>query len=80
MNSQRQPVDPDRLVEAAIVVLRACTEYAASHDGRSVHPTELADTTPQARALTQFSKFEIEEATQFLVRLGYLEPVKKAAR
>lgn len=74
MNTTRQPLDPLRLVDAAIAVLKACTDYAQSHDGMSVHPTELV---ASSRDLRTFTAFEIEEATAFLVRMGYLEPQKK---
>lgn len=78
MNNVNQPIDPQRLCDAAIIVLKACTDYAAAHGGRSVHPTELGSVSDGAsREFAPFSRFEIEEATAFLVRMGYLEPVKR---
>lgn len=75
MNAKNQPVEPQRLVDAAIVVLKVCTAYASSHDGRSVHPTELMGDPAEGRDLAVFTRHEVEEATRFLVRLGYLEAV-----
>jgi len=80
MKNQNQPVEPERLVEAAIAVLQACTEYAAGHDGRSVHPTELLGSGAEGRLLVPFTRYEVEEATMFLMRLGYLEQVRRAAQ
>jgi hypothetical protein len=77
MNSPRRHIEPERLVDVAIVVLKACTDYAAAHNGHSIHPTELMGEPGQAREFTQCTRFEIEEATMFLVRLGYLEPARK---
>lgn len=79
MNMSQKPVDPERLVEAAIEVMRVCAEYAESHGGTSVHPSELLLRADAPRTLSVFSKYEVEEATAFLVRMGYLEPTRKAA-
>ncbi|MCE7975287.1 MAG: hypothetical protein DYG92_13335 [Leptolyngbya sp. PLA1] len=75
MNAKNQPLEPQRLVDAAIVVLKVCTAYASAHDGRSVHPTELMGDAAEGRELAVFTRHEVEEATRFLVRLGYLEAV-----
>jgi hypothetical protein len=79
MNMSKKPVDPERLVEAAIEVMRVCAEYAQSHGGLSAHPADILLRADAPRSLSVFSKHEVEEATAFLVRMGYLEPTRKPA-
>ncbi|CAG0970592.1 hypothetical protein PHYC_01224 [Phycisphaerales bacterium] len=80
MNTPREQISPERLVEAAVVVLKACEEYAAEHHGRKIYPTDLLGSAEQPREMCEFTRFEVEEAAAFLVRMGYIEPRSKAAK
>jgi hypothetical protein len=78
MNAPREQLNPDRLVEVAIGVMKACEEYAAEHNGNIMYPTELLGSPEQPRIMMDYTRFEVEEAAAFLVRMGYLEPRHKA--
>lgn len=78
MNAPREQLSPERLVEVAIGVMKACEEYAAEHGGRVIYPTELLGSPDQPRIMTDYTRFEVEEAAAFLVRMGYLERRHKA--
>lgn len=67
-------LDPDRLCEAAEAALHAVVEVADQFNGRWVWPVDLMGTPIQPACLTDFTRYEIEEATAFLVRMGVLEP------
>jgi len=71
MKKQREQIDPDRLITASIAVLRAVTE-ASGRDGADVYPPDLMGAPDQPRCLCDFTKWEVAEATAFLIRLGYL--------
>lgn len=73
MNTPREEITPERLVEAAIAVLSACEEYEAEFGGK-VYPTDLLGSPQQPRVLCDYTRFEVEEAAAFLVRMGFLEP------
>lgn len=80
MNAPREQITPERLVEAAISVLKAVEEYTAEHAGRTVYPTDLLGSTEQPRSMCDFTRFEVEEAAAFLVRMGFIEPRPKIAK
>jgi hypothetical protein len=78
MNSPQEHISPERLVEAAVACLKACEEYAAEHNGRTIHPSDLLGSPEQPRELCEFTRFEVEEAAAFLVRMGFIEPRPRA--
>lgn len=80
MNAPREQITPERLVEAAIATLKAVEEYAAEHAGRAIYPTDLLGSAEQPRVMCDFTRFEVEEAAAFLVRMGFIEPRPKAAK
>jgi len=80
MNAPREQITPERLVEAAIATLKACEEYAAEHNGRSIYPTDLLGSPQQPRILCDFTRFEVEEAAAFLARMGFIEHRSKAGK
>lgn len=73
-----EQIDPMRLVEAAEAALLAVVEVA-EHLGSSqpgaawVWPPDLMGTSIQPECLAPFTKWEIEQASRFLVRLGMLD-------
>ncbi|MDX2131952.1 MAG: hypothetical protein SFY69_07870 [Planctomycetota bacterium] len=73
----REEISPERLVEAAVACLRATQEYAAEF-GKTIYPTDLLGSPEQPRDLCEFTRYEVEEAAAFLVRMGYIEPRPRA--
>lgn len=72
MSLPSEQIQPERLLEAADAVLEAVIEVADVYDGLYLHPTQLMGTTLQPPSLREFTAFEVQEATRFLVRLGVL--------
>lgn len=68
-----------RLCNAADACLRVATVRTAQAGGRPIErPTDLMGTLIQPQCLDSFTKSEIEEACDFLIRLGFLE--RRASR
>jgi hypothetical protein len=67
-----EQIQPERLLEAADAVLEAIIEVAEEFDGLYMHPPQLLGTTLQPLCLRDFTAYEVQEATRFLVRLGVL--------
>ena len=70
-------ITPDRLVDAATAVLQAVAEVREELGEVNVSAPDLMGAPNQPRCLCEFTKYEVEEASAFLIRLGYLE--RKAA-
>jgi hypothetical protein len=73
MKKQHEQMTPDRLVDAATAVLQAVAEIHQDFSNVEVFPPDLMGTPNQPRCLCDFTKWEVQEATAFLMRLGYLE-------
>lgn len=72
-------LDPLRLVEAAEASLQAAAE-CNQRTGDWPYPADLMGAPEQPQCLSPFTKWEIQEACAFLVRLGVLErPRRRAA-
>ena len=61
-------LDPGRLLDAADAVLKAFVEVTGVLRGRCVDPRRLMGSA----SLCEYTIFEVEEATRFLARLGFL--------
>ena len=72
-NEPREELSADRLCEAAEAALRAAHENAAFTGAPAQYPLDLMGTPVQPECLAPFTRFEIEQACEFLVRLGELE-------
>lgn len=78
MASEETHLSPQRLFDAAEAALTAIMQ--APHAARErPHPPALMGTLRQPRCLDEFARWEIEEATAFLIRLGILESPRAAA-
>jgi hypothetical protein len=78
MARQNEQLSPERLCDAAEAALKAAVEAA---DGRAwPYPADLMGTPDQPECLCQFTRWEIEQASEFLVRLGMIEPRKGHVR
>jgi hypothetical protein len=77
MGASRERMSAERLFEATEAALRAATELAFSNRGFSPYPADLVGMPEQPMSLEGFTKFEIEEACAFLVRLGVLSKPRR---
>lgn len=77
MDERNQQIDADRLCDAASAVMKAVREMmvAIENGQRSAvpYPPDLMGSPQQPQCLAEYSRFEVEEATLFLIRLGMLE-------
>ncbi len=69
---QKDQVEPGRLFDAANAVLEAVQEIERESGKRCPYPPELMGAPEQPKCLVDFTRFEIEEATAFLIRMGYI--------
>ncbi len=74
MARPEQQLSPQRLFEAAEATLVAAAQLEHAREKQRVHVPALMGTSRQPRCLDEFARWEIEEASAFLVRLGLLEP------
>lgn len=66
-----------RLMEAVDAIFDAEAELAA--EGRALtYPPEMLGASDQPAAFCPFTRFEIEEATRFLARMGMLRTDREA--
>ena len=80
MARREEHLDPDRLVAAAEAALRAAADVAQYTGGPSPYPADLMGSPLQPEFLSEFTRWEIEQACEFLVRLGEIEkPTQRKA-
>ncbi len=80
MAGSHEHITPDRLCEAAEAVIGAAVEVAAETGGPWPYPADLMGGPLQPRCLAEFTRWEVEEACRFLVRMGALDaPGRKNA-
>lgn len=75
-----EQITPDRLIEVASAVYEACHEWSDNHNGREIYPTDLLGSPEQPKSMTEFTRFEVEEAALFLVRMGFIQPPRATNR
>ncbi|MBC7773654.1 MAG: hypothetical protein H7210_14260 [Pyrinomonadaceae bacterium] len=75
-NSNNQ-ISTDRLFDASEAVLKAVKETAVitagSKKARAPFPPDLMGRSNQPACLSDFTKHEVEQATAFLIRLGFYQ-------
>lgn len=64
--------DPTRLIDAADAVAEALSEVADAETGRCPYPPALLDWPDRPACLDGYTADELEEATRFLCRMGFL--------
>jgi hypothetical protein len=79
MEQYREEIDPDRLLQAAEAAMAAAKEVAEYTGGPRPYPLDLMGAELQPPCLAPFTRWEIEQACDFLVRLGEIEAPKRAA-
>lgn len=80
MARQREQIEPDRLLQAAEAALMAADDVAEYTGGPRPYPLDLMGAPLQPDCLTEFTREEIKQACEFLVRLGELEPRRARRR
>ena len=78
MAQPNQDISAQRLFEAAEAALVAARLSPYSARGERPYPPSMIGTTRQPRCLDEFSRWEVEQGTRFLIRLGLLEYPKAA--
>jgi len=73
MSTYREEIDPTRLCEAAEAALAAANEVAEYTGGPRPYPADLMGSELQPPCLEPFTRWEIEQASEFLLRLGEIE-------
>jgi hypothetical protein len=74
VKKQHDKITPDRLIEASIAVLKAVAEVGAVYGSERVaYPPDLMGSNEQPKCLCDYTRWEVEEATAFLVRMGFLD-------
>jgi hypothetical protein len=73
MARQKEQIDPDRLMQAVDAALAAAADVAAFTGGPIPYPADLMGSAMQPECLSDFTKFEIEQACEFLMRMGFLQ-------
>jgi len=71
-------IDPQRLCDAAKAALEAAADVAEYTGKPAPYPADLMGSALQPDCLAEYTKWEIEQACDFLVRMGMLESPSKA--
>ena len=71
-NDDEYIIDPMRLIDAADAVGVALAEVADASTGRCPYPPAMLEMDEHPECLDEFTAEELEEATAFLCRLGFL--------
>lgn len=86
MASRDEELSADRLCAASGAVMRAVKEIADTRTGGgkgtafiAPYPPDLMGSIDQPACLCDFTKFEVTEATAFLIRMGFLQYPRTAA-
>jgi hypothetical protein len=66
-------ISPERLIEAAEACIRAIVEVWRRRGGRCPYPPDLLGCADEPNDLEAFTRREIEEASEFLARLGFID-------
>lgn len=70
------PLDPERLMDATDAIMLALEEYKIDTRGGTISPIELLGSANQPKVLCDYTRWEIEQASAFMTRLGLIEPVR----
>lgn len=72
MAHAQDQLSPERLIEAAEAAFTAAREMWRSRGGPMPYPATLMGAPDQPHYLSEFTRWEIEQASEFLVRLGMI--------
>lgn len=74
--SSPMPLDPERLMDATDAIMLALEEYKIDTRGGTITPIELLGSPNQPKVLCDYTRWEIEQASAFMTRLGLIEPLR----
>ncbi len=73
MAAPREKLSHERLWEAAEAAMLAAKDVAEYTGGALPYPLDLMGSAMQPAILREFTRYEIEQACMFLVRMGIIE-------
>lgn len=76
----REQISPDRLIEAAEAAWWASERHWKERGGFRPYPADLMGTSAEPDCLRDFTRWEIKEASEFLVRLGMIAKMRPEPR
>ena len=76
MAAPREKLSHERLWEAAEAAMAAAKDVAEYTGGPAPYPLDLMGSAMQPAVLRDFTRYEIEQACMFLVRMGVIEKPK----
>ena len=79
MHEYKDEIPIDRLLEAAAAALDAVKDVAEYTGGPAPYPLDLMGSALQPACLEPFTRWEIEQACELLVKMGFLEAPKRPA-
>lgn len=65
-------IDPERLIQATDAVIEALQELERNNKA-TIYPPDLMGAPDQPAVLCNYTRYEVEEATHFLTRMGIIE-------
>jgi hypothetical protein len=74
----RDELDPERLHVVAQAALRAAEEVAEYTGGPTPYPLDLMGSELQPEYLAEFTRWEMERACEYLLRMGLIEQPQKS--
>jgi hypothetical protein len=74
-----EQLDSDRLLECAQAAYAAAQEVADYTGQPMMYPADLMGHELQPDSLAPFTRWEIEQASEFLVRMGWIQRPRRAA-
>lgn len=75
-----EQLTPERLCDAAEAVLKAAAEVGQERGGEWPYPVSLVGGPHEPDCLGSFERWEIQQASEFLVRLGIISPPRQKKR
>lgn len=79
-HDSNESIPDERLMEAADAIL-GCVRRMLEDGAQDVpYPPDVMGTTEQPSEFVEFTREEIEEGTQFLIRLGFFRAVEEDER
>jgi hypothetical protein len=77
MARPKEQLSSERLCEAAEAALKAAAEIGEERGGDWPYPVDLMGGADQPECLCEFTRWEIQQACEFLVRMGMLSAPRR---
>jgi len=73
MRAHEEQLEPERLWQAAEAAISAALDVARYTGGPMPYPVDLMGSPLQPDCLAEFTRWEIEQGCEFLIRMGFME-------